>query len=705
MIKMSDLNFLMRLRYDANETNHVKDLVGGYTLKTTTNGSNDVPAVAMADPFGRNEAIDITTSGKPVILYQGGNEIKQPLTIATWAKCNVLNEYDSASLVRYGSNASRPYYPLSWYFMLRLNNNINRWYSSWSFGTGAESSYSPSYDIMDTKESAQEWHYYEISVEKTSSTSARTRVFLDGHLIKDTKGYAGSQEIFLKKNNIDMVVGGHSDGTIGKVGIFDFVVIDGIWHTEDYDVPTGYVSMDKKGIVISNAPINLLDKTSVTGITTTGVEPTGTSRHVAFKVDDVWNKVTVGGGVASLVALTEQNITADSLILEGNTPAELATVTSVPGFVGKLIYPAVALFAPQDATVMPTFGMTIDAEVDTTVDTYTYTDYSQEYSLGDVDVPIVSCVAETTTTGNGTVAITARLKQGGVWSEYMSLEDVQMQEASAIQFKAVYTVQTTSGADSCKIDKVTVTYNTAGAVVSDATTDIVTITQEFTNDLVYVRAYAKHAELKDAVIKAYCSLRKTPQKRTLHQIGNGTGAAEVYQLQDTGINQDTLMVYVDGNYVSDFNYNTETSQVGLTAPSGAVVAASYEYGWELSDWIEMTQGSTQKNDSGLYTTEYTYVTPTHEQSLTVTAVKFALERPEGTVTNETIGVGTGKRQQFYLPHIAKKETIECTGQWNFNQDRNLLTVIMPEGEDIVVSYDWIAETPELHAVSAGWAED
>ena len=119
----------------------------------------------------------------------------------------------------------------------------------------------------------------------------------------------------------------------------------------------------------------------------------------------------------------------------------------------------------------------------------------------------------------------------------------------------------------------------------------------------------------------------------------------------------------------------------------------------------MTKGSTQVNDSGLYTTEYTYVIPTHEAALTVTAVKYALIRPEGTVTNETIGVGTGKRQLFQLPHIAKKETMQCSGQWNFDQETNILTVIAPEGSDIVVSYNWIAETPKIYGIAAGWAED
>ena len=461
-----------------------------------------------------------------------------------------------------------------------------------------------------------------------------------------------------------------------------------------------------RGLIVATQPINLLSKTKVTGFSITGVQPTNTTRHVAFKVDNVWNKLTVpSNGVATLTPLATQEIDVDSIIKEGNTAAELAKVTSVPGFVGKLLYPAVALFANDNAQVMPTFGMTVKAEIDTTVNVYSYTDYSQEYNISDGDdVPIVSLVAETETKGRGAVTITARLKQKNVWSEYMTLQDCQMKEASAIQLKAVYTVQTTDGTDFAKIKAVVITYNTAGAITSNNTTDIVTVTEKFTNDLVYVHAYCKHRELIDAKINAFCAIRKQPQKRIMYQFGNGTGSSKTYKLPDKGINQDTLTVYVDGKIVLDFGYNTETSEITITGDKDTALSASYEYGWEMSNWIPMTQGVSQVNDSGTYTTEYTYIIPTHEGSFTVSAVKFELDRPVGHVEQETIGVGTGKRQIIKLPHIAKKETIVCNGAWSYNYDSQQLTVIAPDGENIVISYDWIAESPNIYAISAGWAD-
>lgn len=536
--------------------------------------------------------------------------------------------------------------------------------------------------------------WYHIACSCDGST---TRCFINGTL----KATAPASRIW---NRLHLGAGSNNSYYMSDALYDEIRVSDICRYTEDFTPPTAPFG-NPMGLIKSTQPVNLLDKTSITGITSTGIEPANTSRRLVFQVDGTWNKLTAdGAGAATLTPVTTQDLTVDSVLSEGNTVAELDAITSIPGFAGKLVYPAAALFASADASVMPTLGLTIEGLIDTTVNVYEYTDYSQEYVLGDSDVTIVSAVAETTTTGSGAVTITARLYQNGEWSEYMPLNAVQMQQASKIQLKALYTVQTTSGADSVHIDAVTITYNTAGAVVSGATTDIVTVTERFENDLAYVHAYAKHERLVDAEIEAYCSLRKQPHQRAMYQVGNGTGALATYQLPDTGVNQDTLQVYVDGKPNYDFGYNTETSQITVTADLGAVVSASYEYGWEPSTWVQMTKGSTQINDSGLCTTEYTYVIPTHSETYTVTAVKYSLVRPEGTVTNETIGVGTGKRQIIQLPHYAKTETIVCNGSWSYDYDSKRLTIIAPEGEDIVISYDWIAETPHVYGIAAGWAE-
>ena len=464
---------------------------------------------------------------------------------------------------------------------------------------------------------------------------------------------------------------------------------------------------DKKGLLIAKTPINLLDKTRVKGFTIEGIQPANTNRKVAFKVDNKWNKLTTEG---ALSPLPTQAITSDSVLAEGNTVAELTALTNVPSLAGKLVYPAFALYADSNATVMPTIGMTVKAEIDTTVDVYTKTAYSQEFVLhNERDVPIKSITVDSNTKGNGKVTLKARYATFGAeqtekWSEYVDILSVINKRCHKLQIKADYQVSSTNGSDSATLNDVVITYAKDVVAKADGSTDLVTLREQFTNDLTYVHAYIKHKELIDADLKAYVRLQKTPQKADFKLIGYGTGARKTYKVTDSGINQDSLMVYVNGKAFYDFDFNTETSEIILVADVDVPINATYEFGWELFNYAEMQKGVSQVNDSGAYTTEYSYTIPAHEGELTVTAIKYELIRPKGKVTNDVIGVGTGKRQIIQLPHYARKETIQCNGKWSYDYDSKRLTVIAPEGDNIIISYDWIAESPQVYGVMAGWAD-
>ena len=464
---------------------------------------------------------------------------------------------------------------------------------------------------------------------------------------------------------------------------------------------------DKKGLLIAKTPVNLLNKSKVKGFTIEGIQPANTNRKVAFKVDNKWNKLTTEG---ALSPLPTQAITSDSVLAEGNRISELTALTNVPALAGKLVYPAFALYANSNATVMPTIGMTVKAEIDTTVDVYTKTAYSQEFVLhNERDVLVKSISVDSNTKGNGKVTLKARYatfsaEQTEKWSDYVDILSVINKKCHKLQIRADYRVSNTNGSDSATLNDVIITYAREVVAKADGTTDLVTLTEKFTNDLTYVHAYIKHKELIDADLKAYVRLQKTPQKADFKLIGYGTGARKTYKVTDSGINQDSLMVYVNGKAVYDFDFNTETSEITLVADVDVPINASYEFGWELFNYVEMQKGVSQVNDSGAYTTEYSYTIPAHDGELTVTAIKYELIRPEGKVTNDVIGVGTGKRQIIQLPHYARKETIQCNGKWSYDYDSKRLTVIAPEGDNIVISYDWIAESPQVYAVMAGWAD-
>ncbi len=467
--------------------------------------------------------------------------------------------------------------------------------------------------------------------------------------------------------------------------------------------------------IISKKPINLLNKTKVTGFSVEGIQPANTNRKVAFKVDNAWNKLNTSG---ALVPLPTQAITSDSVLAEGNSVDELTALTNVPALVGKLVYPAFALYADENATVMPTIGMTVKAEIDTTVDVYTKTSYSQEFVLHNSrDVLVKSISVDSNTQGNGNITLKARyatfdetaITEEGAeltekWSDYVDLLSVINVKCHKLQIRADYQVSITDGSDSATLNDVIITYIKDVVAKVDGTTDLVTLTEQFTNDLTYVHAYIKHKELIDADLKTYVRLQKTPKKAEFKLIGYGTGARKTYKVTDKGINQDSLIVYVNGKAVYDFDFNTETSEITLVADVDVPINASYEYGWELFNYVEMQKGVSQINDGGAYTTEYSYTIPAHDGEYTVTAIKYELIRPEGKVTNDVIGIGTGKRQMIRLPHIARKETIVCNGKWSYDYDNQRLTIIAPENEPIVISYDWIAESPKVYSIAAGWAD-
>lgn len=469
------------------------------------------------------------------------------------------------------------------------------------------------------------------------------------------------------------------------------------WSTS-FDVNSVWVPQHI-GLAISKTALNFTNNNVVNMIDIAGSEPADTKRRFAFKIGDKYVKLDTDGNAVNLAT---QAITVNSVLTEGNTAAELTALTNIPAFVGKMVYPVVALYAPHTANVMPSAGISVRAGANTAQ--YTKTEYSQEYHLSDSPVFVVSALADVATTGGAKVDVTTRIKSDGSWGNYMALADVGMKRATDIQFRANYSVTTLDGSDTAKLNSATVTYTSGTAITNGVTTDIVTTTQHFTNNLSYVYALVKHKDLMDAKIKAFVSLRDKPGNVNMKHVGYGTGERNTYQLEESGINQSTLVVYLDGKVTEDYSYNTETSQITLNAERDAVITASYEFGWSAAEWVEMSYEETQINDSGDFTSRYSYEIPSGEQAKTVTAIKYQLIRPEGKVENDDLGIATGKRQIIQLPHFAKKETIKCNGSWSYEHENRLLTVVADEGTRINISYDYIAESPEVYAVIAGWTD-
>ena len=480
-----------------------------------------------------------------------------------------------------------------------------------------------------------------------------------------------------------------------------------------------------------NAPLAMTNVASVDGFELAGIQPTGTDRRVAFSYQSKaeldatvstqntaasesetvmkYFKLTVDeSGKATVSALEVQNITVDSVLSEGNTTAELAAVKSIPEWVGKTVYPVVAIKAEETATIVPT--LKIGVKMTSANESYEYDEDSPIYKLSSNAVSIVSANANTETTGKASVAVTARLYNGGSWSDYMALSDVAAKKASLVQFKAHYAV-TAIGSETAQVTGVTIVYNASMAKVSGSTAEIITRTLHFAEEtshtgVSFAQALIKHKKLQDAEIKAYAAFRTEPKTREMLSIGTGDGNQQTVALSDTNINHNSISVQLDGMPYYGFAYNTETNEVTFTAAKGVAVTASYEYGWEDESWQEMELVSRQvyDSDTGVYASRYQYTLPDADTDKTITAIKFVLERPDGDVTDTVLGTATGDTQVFKLPHAARKDTIICNGTWTYNDDTHVLTVIADKGTEIKLSYHWVAESHEVYGVTAGWAE-
>lgn len=476
---------------------------------------------------------------------------------------------------------------------------------------------------------------------------------------------------------------------------------------------TDEFTFNKMGLITAT-PLDCTALTSVTGFTIAGNQPANTSRAVVFKVDGTYYKLS-GAGSATLTAVATQSITADSVLAEGNSVADLTAITAIAGFVGKSVGVSIGLMAPGDTTDFPTLSLSINGSSSSSQ--AVLTSVSSVYSLASEAVEIIDLAAQVTALNGGSADVQVALQQNGVWTSFMPLVQAKRQKATALKYQASYNVATI-GTGSAKVDKVTTLYRSNNAAVSGDIAEIISITEDFSGvGMRFGRLTVKHQVLKDASISAYMAMRATPKTRERIAIGTGNGSRQTLTLKpsgapaaDTGVNHNTLRIWHGSSEVFGFDFNTELSQISTSAADGVTVFASYSYGWEAEKWVEMTKGTTQAyDDPNVNSTEFTYTLASTDTAKGVAAVKIVLSKPGGTVTGAVLGTATGKTQMFVLPHIAKTASISVvasigTATWTYDYDSRILTVAATKGATVSASYEWIAETPVCVGFVACWNE-
>lgn len=466
---------------------------------------------------------------------------------------------------------------------------------------------------------------------------------------------------------------------------------------------TGY---ERNALLISNEPLDATNVTDIDGLTVTGEVPTGTIARLAFKVDDIVYRFN-GSSLAEI-----GDATTDNILNNGNIPAELNALSNIDSFVGKKIYPIIALHADDDVTLSPTVKLALNTRSNSAV--YQKVVDSPIYQLAadteDATPYIADITCKTTCTGEATVDIQVRLFNGE-WSNFMPITAAAQSPATAVQFRITYNV-TRIGSDSAKVDRITIRHNMGATAVSGDVAELYSVVQNYEVPLQICYVVVRHKLLRDAEIRAYVNFMHPPDHRERIFLGEGTGALNQYILgvddtRDPNIDQNTLRIFVDGEQIDDFGYNVEVSEVTVNAPIGAAVTASYDYNHDAEIWHEMSKlidSQPYLDEEETYMTRFSYVLPDNDAvDTTLSNVRLSLYRSSGTVTDEDIGTATGYIQQIVLEHAAKQETISLNADWSYDPDNRLLTYVAPKDTPLVLSYDYVGDQQVIYSFAAGWA--
>lgn len=469
---------------------------------------------------------------------------------------------------------------------------------------------------------------------------------------------------------------------------------------------TDEFSFNKSSLLTAKTPFNTAGQTYVDGFDVSGAEPAGSQRKILFKIDDALYKFVDGEPVA-----VEGAADYDNVIEKGNTPAELAEITSIPAWVDKKIYPIIALYSPSDALAFPTLKLGLKVRAST--DVYEKTVETAEFELsGAIGATprIVNIDVLSNTTGRGAINVTARVKNNDEWGNFVAYQSLKDADAQAIQFRIRYTVSTINGTDSAQVEKIVIRHTQGAAVVSGDTAEIYSVMRDYQHELQVCAVTVHHKYLIDSKISAFVNFMRPTKQRVFLPIGISTGVAQTLILgeegiADTGIDPATIQLFADGMPVINFSYNTQTSEVTINTVANQAITATYSYGRQKEYWREMSVDVDQQPyDDGSYLTRFTYALPEEElDNQTVTNIRLQLYRTSGSVAEEYLGIATGFTQLFVLKHAAKAETIKVNAAFSYDEDSQILTCVAPEGTELKASYDWLGESHTIYSWAAAWA--
>ena len=383
-----------------------------------------------------------------------------------------------------------------------------------------------------------------------------------------------------------------------------------------------------KNVLIKTTPATAIDCTNierVTGIVIDSAEPENTLTKYLISVGGgKWRKLEGG----TWKSADEQELTAESVLNEGITKAELQALTEdyLSSFGGNLIDVAVAMQVGNNAelpsvTKIEMVGVNAQVKKDVV--------FSEIFKLSKETVKINGIDVAKTENSGGAVNVFASVQNdAGDWSEYVSCEKIK-DKGKAIRFKAELEVDR-PGISTAILNNVKIHHWKEDKTATMEGRSVL-ITKQLTLDNEVSRAHAiiKHPKIADTEFKMFIIF------------GNTNNFAEMRH------------------------------------------TASYEKGDEIEENFEFTAAEATSN---------------------IVTLKVESYQKSGAIENEILGIGTGKQQAFKLAHNARPETLEIvgSGEWTYKEKTQTLLVTANVGNEISVSYNWIAKPACLTALACSF---
>ena len=461
--------------------------------------------------------------------------------------------------------------------------------------------------------------------------------------------------------------------------------------------------------------VSTSDIPTLTGFTVKETCPDGTAtRYVVKKSGGNWQKYDAGAKAWADVAT--QELTAASVMTEGNTAAELGALTKddMTQFTGKQIDVAAALQTTNSET--PTIdSFIVNGESGALALTETK-DYPAITLNSNMAVDILDILITKKETGNGTVNVSASIQnEAGDWSEYadyMTYLGETTAKAKGIKFRATFRVVNV-GEDMATLQSIEVRSRTDNvAVFTEGTSVCITKTYDFGNVMVRAHLVVKHHTVPDTKITAQIALRNPPTVVKGELLGTGDATQHTAKLAHlTKLASHGFHLYFDGEEQKrdTYSYSPTDGQVTYTAQTGATVTVDYIYDWEPEKWVDMVYDNSypDRKDDTLISEQFDYEASGDSPTGSVGTVRVTMIQLEGKETDVALGTGTGKPVSYHLAHHARVGKIQVSpadAKWRYKENTDYLTVTAAEGAEVKVTYEWVARPLAIDSLIAVFDE-